>query len=123
MIKILAVGIGSAIGGIFRYLVSLINHGSVIPLHTLVVNFLAAVLIGFFTGVSLNTTSMSDEIKLLLTTGLCGGFSTLSTVSLESKNFIADGNHFLFFFYIFITIVLSLIGIFIGEYLANVVTR
>lgn len=79
MIKeILLVGLGSCVGGVLRYLVSLLmkTAGGGFPWGTFTVNILGCLLIGLLWG--LGSKSLSPQLMLLLSVGLCGGFTTFA---------------------------------------------
>ncbi len=83
MIKdIILVGIGSFVGGSLRMVISkyvqLAVAGS-FPLGTMVVNVLGCFLIGVFSSLSSDNGGVSPAVRLMLTTGFCGGFTTFST--------------------------------------------
>lgn len=82
---ILAVSLGSIIGGLIRWYLSMRfnNSQTIFPLGTLAANLIACYLIGLFLGFFLNHPDISPQWKLLLTTGVCGGLSTFSTFSAE----------------------------------------
>ena len=86
MIKdIVLVGIGSCLGGICRYLISLfIGHPqSGFPWGTFVVNIIGCLLIGILWGVTSRFQNFAQAFSLLLMVGFCGGFTTFSTFSKE----------------------------------------
>ena len=75
-------GLGSFIGGGLRFIVSHWIHTfneSSFPLGTLVVNILGCLLIGIFYAMSERCNWVGPDLKLFLTIGLCGGFTTFST--------------------------------------------
>lgn len=83
-IHVLSVAFGAAVGGVLRYIFSiwLRPETSGFPWATLAVNlsgtFLLGLFISFFT-----KQDGSASVKLLLTTGFCGGFTTFSAFSME----------------------------------------
>ena len=82
----LAVGCGCFVGGILRYLLTLLLPGAAdgrFPWSTFAANALGCLLIGLLSGV-LSRTTAPDALRLFLTVGLCGGFTSFST-------FVADG--------------------------------
>ncbi|WP_304224102.1 fluoride efflux transporter CrcB [Gracilinema caldarium] len=84
--NILAVLFGGGAGAVSRYLLSrLISEHSTapIPMGTLTVNLIGSFLIGFFFQAFKNTTA-SPALRLLVTTGFLGGFTTFSTFALET---------------------------------------
>ncbi len=89
--SLLIVGAGSFIGGAARYFVSTLMK-STFPLGTLTVNLLGCFLIGLLYAVFQRAGATSSSWCLLLTTGLCGGFTTFSTFSNEALQMIQTGN-------------------------------
>ena len=80
--NLLLVAFGGAVGSVGRYLVSKWLEGG-FPWGTLTVNIVGCLLIGFLTGLVTKGT-LSPEMKLLLVTGFCGGFTTFSTFARSS---------------------------------------
>ena len=96
MIKsFLIVGIGSFIGGTLRYgistLMKQVCHQG-FPWGTLLVNLLGCLVIGVLYALFSKYSSLSNPWCLLLTTGLCGGFTTFSTFANESIQMLQQGN-------------------------------
>ena len=87
--EFIAVALGGAVGSCARYGIGQVLKGALgaFPAGTFVANVLAGLVIGFVTGLAA-ATGMSPRIKLLLTTGLCGGLSTFSTFSLETVTLV-----------------------------------
>ena len=96
MIKsVLIVGIGSFIGGALRYLISTLfkqycTQG--FPWGTLLVNLMGCFIFGVIFALFSKYSSTSHPWCLLLTTGLCGGFTTFSTFAYESVLMLQQGN-------------------------------
>ena len=91
--NILAVGAGSFIGGVARYLVSIAMKGigKGFPWATLTVNLLGCLLIGLMWGLLSRNATESTSWGLFLTVGLCGGFTTFSTFSKEALTMLQAG--------------------------------
>ena len=91
---ILAVGLGGFAGSVLRYLVSRltadINFAN-LPLGTLAANILGCFALGLLTGLFERTNSLPPELRLLLTTGMCGGFTTFSTFMGENFGMARNG--------------------------------
>ncbi len=117
MTNIIMVGLGGATGSVLRYTISLIPNKYTFPLITLVINILGAVLIGYITGVSIKKDMPSRSI-LFLKTGLCGGFTTFSTFSLEAYSLFQNGNYFYSILYVLLSFIGCLIGVWLGMKLA-----
>lgn len=79
--KYLFVGIGGALGSFLRYGVNVFIHMPVFPLATLSVNLIGTFTLGMLTGYF---SKRNQPVPLLLGTGLCGGFTTMSTFTAES---------------------------------------
>lgn len=94
MTELLCVGAGGALGAMGRYGLGLIPLGSELPLMTLLINFLGSVAIGAIVETSeLAAGALSREAVLFLKVGLCGGFTTFSTFSLETLGLIEGGQY------------------------------
>jgi len=84
---ILLVGVGSFVGGSLRMVISKYVQLAIVgsfPLGTMVVNVLGCFLIGIFASLPSDNGGISPAVRLLLTTGFCGGFTTFSTFCNES---------------------------------------
>lgn len=80
--NILFVALGSGIGGASRYMLSKFiqeNSTSGFPLGTLIVNITGCFMLGIIYALIEKGCEMGDGMKLFLTVGLCGGFTTFST--------------------------------------------
>lgn len=117
IIKCLAVGAGGFIGSVFRYLIGLalfLNKWD-IPLHTLAVNVIGAVIIGMIVKSAESYEAVNETAVLLLKVGVCGGFTTFSTFSLESLELLQSGKWLLFGAYVAASLVLCIGGVFAGR--------
>lgn len=113
---ILLIGIGSFIGGISRYLLSLFIQNkflSTFPFGTLGVNIVACFLIGIVFGLS-ERGNFNMEWRLFLATGFLGGFSTFSSFSNETVGLLRDGQIWQAFAYIMCSVVICLLATFTG---------
>ncbi|MBO5919796.1 MAG: fluoride efflux transporter CrcB [Bacteroidales bacterium] len=92
---LLIVGAGSFIGGAMRYLLSTLMKnvcGQGFPWGTLAVNLLGCFLFGIVFAIFSKNSSADNTLYLLLTTGVCGGFTTFSTFANESVQMLQHGN-------------------------------
>ncbi|MFR4757238.1 MAG: fluoride efflux transporter FluC [Evtepia gabavorous] len=89
----LAVGAGGALGAVCRYGMSLLPvlQRGAFPLPTLLTNLLGAILIGLVVGAGQRWANLSPTLLLFLRVGVCGGFTTFSTFSLESLVLLEGG--------------------------------
>ncbi|WP_031578474.1 fluoride efflux transporter CrcB [Ruminobacter sp. RM87] len=118
---ILLVAAGGAIGAVCRYLTTgaiTSFFGKEFPYGTITVNIIGSFLIGLLTSV-LSQNYLEPQLKLLLITGLLGGFTTFSTFSLDTVNLIHASDYIKLFLYIAGSIVLgvgaAVTGLLIGE--------
>jgi CrcB protein len=84
------VGLGSMAGGVSRYGISLWTQNiSVfsIPYGTLISNIAGCLIVGVIAGISGKSELLSSEMRLLLATGFCGGFTTMSSFIYELGQF------------------------------------
>ena len=113
---IVIVGIGSGIGGICRYLISLaMNHaGNGFPWGTFAVNVAGCLLIGILWGVTSRFQNVSPSLSLFLMVGFCGGFTTFSTFSKEGLTILQANNYILFSLYAIGSVVLGIMAVALG---------
>lgn len=118
MIKsLLIVGTGSFIGGAMRYLLSTLMKsvcGQGFPWGTLMVNLLGCFLFGMLFAVFGKSSATDNTLYLLLTTGICGGFTTFSTFANESVQMLQQGNTWGFVGYVATSVVAGLALIALG---------
>ncbi len=114
----LFVAFGGAIGAMGRYAISLISVKSDFPLLTLITNILGALLIGFIVGIVSNNNNVSQNTVLFWKTGVCGGFTTFSTFSLEALQLIENKSYLPAIIYIVLSVLFCIAGVFCGKKLA-----
>ena len=118
MIKsLLIVGTGSFIGGAMRYWLSTLMKsvcGQGFPWGTLMVNLLGCFLFGMLFAVFGKSSATDNTWYLLLTTGVCGGFTTFSTFANESVQMLQQGNTWGFVGYVATSVVAGLALIALG---------
>ena len=114
----LFVALGGALGAVGRYAISLIPIKTEFPFLTLITNILGAVLIGFIAGLVCSDDGSSKNAVLFWKTGVCGGFTTFSTFSLEAYTLFEGGSVFLGVLYAAVSVVSCILGILCGKKLA-----
>jgi CrcB protein len=120
--SLLIVGTGSFIGGAMRYLLStymknICSQG--FPWGTLAVNLLGCFLFGIFFAIFSKNSSTDSTLYLLLTTGICGGFTTFSTFANESVQMLQNGNITGFIGYVATSILFGLALIALGYWMVK----
>ena len=111
------VALGSAIGGVARYLVGgwvQQRSGTTFPVQTLLINVSGSFLLGLVQRYALETTALSPEVRTMLTIGVCGGYTTFSTFSYETLRLVEDGDWRRASAYILFSVVLSIAAALIG---------
>lgn len=119
---ILIVFAGSGTGGVCRYLLhkyvgSIIQ--AVFPWGTFAVNMIGCFIIGALFTMGQKNDAFTEEWRLLLATGFCGGFTTFSAFSLENMNLLRDGHYLIFLLYAGGSILAGLAAVFGGVFLAR----
>jgi len=92
--RTLLVAAGGLVGSVARYWLAGWTQqwtGSAFPVGTLVVNLLGSFIVGLVMTFSLERGLISPEVRFLLGTGFCGGFTTMSTFSYETMALVQYG--------------------------------
>ena len=112
----LLVGIGGGIGSMLRYGIMLLAKFFTFPstVGTIFVNIVGSLVIGV-----LLATCDKNSWQLLLAIGLCGGFTTFSTFSLQTVELLKSGHTFTGVVYIVSSVVLCLVAVWAGLYIGE----
>ena len=115
--------IGGGTGSVLRYLLQLLiaTRGVAaggFPWATWCANVAGCFLIGLFYSLCSHF-HWSQETRLLLTTGLCGGFTTFSTFSNESLSLIRQGHYLLFTLYLATSLATGILAVWLGSRLIH----
>ena len=118
MIKnFLIVGLGGAAGSMLRYGVQKIfpvQATATFPTGTLLVNVAGCFLIGILWAMVSRSLTWNEEMKLLLMTGFCGGFTTFSAFTLEGIGLLKENRTALFIIYLTASVAGGLLATFVG---------
>ncbi len=116
--NLFAIFIGSGIGGTLRYACSLLIKNNYAT--TIVVNTIGSCILGCIIALAAkDNTSITPTTKLLLTTGLCGGFTTFSTFSAEATALLQEQPLYIGIGYILLQVILGIVCCCIGLYIGS----
>lgn len=118
--SVLLVGVGSFFGGALRYAISMFMKsacGNAFPWGTLLVNLVGCFAFGVIFALFGRYGSTNSGWCLLLTTGVCGGFTTFSTFANESVQMLQNGNWPSFVGYVATSIVVGFALVALGYWI------
>lgn len=124
MMNYLIISLGAAIGGAARYWLSNLVYKffpATFPYGTLAVNILGSFIIGLIIFVFDERELISQQSRLFLTIGFCGGLTTFSTFSLETFSLIRDSEYFLATLNVILSVMLCLLGVFLAYIVSKVI--
>jgi CrcB protein len=120
------VGLGSMLGGVSRYGMTLATQNYAllsIPLGTLLSNVAGCLVIGLLAGLAAASQVLSSEMRLLLATGFCGGFTTMSSFIYELGQFVQDKEYFYASTYFIATLAGAALAFLLGLLLSELMLR
>lgn len=115
--NILLVLVGSAAGGSLRYITALMiqsKNTSQFPMGTFLVNLIGCFVIGMVYAIAARNATTGSDIRLLLATGFCGGFTTFSAFAFENLDLFKSGMHLTAFLYIILSVILGILAVVFG---------
>lgn len=114
---IILVGLGGGIGSILRYLTAVFvtkNFPGAFPWGTLAVNVIGCLIIGILLGLFKRQPLANPDLKFLLVTGFCGGYTTFSAFASENVNLFQSGHSLIAFIYTATCVLVSLFAVWVG---------
>ena len=120
---LLICGTGGFIGTVIRFLISRYfqeNSLSLFPWGTFSVNIIGSLLIGLFYGLSERGNILSPEILLFLTVGICGGFTTFSTLANDSYILMQGKEWLKLSLYTSLSFFLGLVAVYLGRLIVKI---
>lgn len=117
----LYVGLGGFVGAALRYLMSVLTAGFsvAIPYGTLLSNLLGCFAIGIVMALAAETDAITPGARLFIATGVCGGFTTMSSFIYELAEYLRAGELLYGTAYLFLTLFASAILFYAGTALVT----
>ena len=116
------IAIGGALGALSRYFLSIWIYNrtnQVFPLGTFVVNIVGCFLLGLFYTLSLEKVDIAPQVRMGISVGFLGAFTTFSTFSLETLNVIRENNLIIALLNIVLSVTIGLLAVWLGATAAN----
>lgn len=122
MINYIYIFFGGGLGSVLRFGIQQLLHERILPCSfpwaTFTVNIVGSFLIGLFYALSARF-QLSSELRLLLTTGFCGGFTTFSTFSNDGLQMLRQGFYLPFILYTTLSVALGIGAAIVGAQVAK----
>lgn len=116
------IGIGGFLGAISRVFIKNIHiyhYKELIPLNTLLINVSGSFILALLLTIAFEIWEMDESLRLGITTGFLGGYTTFSTLCKEIVGLITKGDYFSAITYITISTVLGFLGVYLGIVVAR----
>ena len=117
------IGIGGFLGANTRYLVAgwaARRFGATFPYGTFIINISGSFILGFFMAFLRDRAFIHPNYRLFFAIGFLGAYTTFSTFTYESLRLLQDGSILLGFTNILASIIIGLVGVFIGFVLGGI---
>ena len=121
--RALLIGVGGGIGSLARYwLAGAVQglNGAMLPTGTLAVNIAGSFLIGLIMALSLERGLIGSDLRVFLSVGFCGGFTTMSAFSYETLALLRDGSFVTALSNATLSFFSCLVAVWLGDALARV---
>ena len=121
---LISVFLGGGFGAIIRYLViEQVNKLFLVafPFGTIAVNVIGAFLIGLLSSYLAERLDVSENVKMFLIVGFCGGFTTFSSFNIEFYQLFSNGEILSSLIYVTTTFVLTVVAFYIGVSLLKLI--
>lgn len=122
MRKYLYIGLGGALGSLIRYLMSnfIASRARVnLPLNTFIINITGCLLLGFIMTLALEFVKMNTDLRLAVTTGFIGSYTTFSTFTNEMNAMLMNNKTVVFALYLLLSLGAGIVSIWLGTITAR----
>ncbi|MEO6828700.1 MAG: fluoride efflux transporter CrcB [Acidobacteriaceae bacterium] len=123
MAPYLWITLGSALGGVLRYVLTrlMLHSSSTFPWGTILINIIGCFVIGFFGTFTFpgSRFEVSENVRMFVMVGLCGGFTTFSSFSLETLDLIRTGGWTRAVANVLLSVILGLGAVALGHLVAH----
>jgi CrcB protein len=120
--KILSIAAGGALGASARYLINVSPLAGLFekfPLPTFFINVVGSFFIGFLFVLFTDKFAPNENLRLALTVGFLGSFTTFSTFELEIFELVRERYLTTAFVYLFLSVAIGFVGVLVGVWLAK----
>lgn len=118
----LAVALGSALGGLLRYFVTqtwLGRYAAPFPAATFCINVTGSFLLGFVATLAAERYAFNPQLRLALTVGFVGAYTTFSTFEYETAQLFSARENFYAVLYVIASVVVGFAAVQTGIYAAR----
>jgi CrcB protein len=122
MRKYLYIGLGGFLGAVLRTAIkssSMLKTDVEFPLDTLLINVFGSFLIALFLTLCIKAIKIDLDIRLGITAGFIGAFTTFSTVCKEVLGLLEQEKAYLAIFYSFLSVTLGIVAVYTGIVIAK----
>ncbi len=122
--QIIFVGIGGFFGAISRYMIDrfiIAVHGGSFPLGILLINVSGSFMLGFFYAATIDRFNVSSDLKLVVTIGFLGAYTTFATLSHDTVRLLENGAVGHAFLNMSASLIGGLLAIYLGMMLAKAI--
>ncbi len=126
MRNLLLVAVGGGVGSALRAMLvwgTAARIGTSFPLGVLLVNVIGCFVFGVAIRYGVGSAAMSDSTRLMITTGLCGGFTTFSAFSMDILEGLEQGRTVMITTYVCLSLILGVLAMLLGMTLGKSLAR
>lgn len=121
-LKIIAIGIGGALGAVARHLINISPVSGVFarfPLPTFLINIVGSFVIGFCVVLFADRIEITETLRMAIIVGFLGAFTTFSAFEMETFSLVREREFISAAAYVVLSVLLGFIGVVVGAELAK----